>query len=240
MSSSIIKFIYIEPTKALEFDPSLNYVIKLHFLKYIAKICGTKLDENIISQLPNRIFYGALSSETDGRTLYGGYIILNQKYRVRSPLSKSSAKITLIHELAHLISRLEEDKYKYLTVSPKKQVKFEAAGERVPTVISDSEAGNYAETQLFGFKVKFINQSTIYFLNQKESWNKGIDTFKKEFKELLNNKNEGKIPLQRFTPRERVGGALGCVYRTRMRVSKPCISQSENKPIYISISKHSE
>ena len=228
MSSSIIKFIYIEPTKAIEFDPSLNYVIKPYFLKYIAKICGTNLDENIIRQLPDRIFYGTLSSDTEGRTLYGAYIILNQKYRDDDDLAKCSAKLTLIHELAHLISRLEYDKYKYLIVSPKKQVKIEAAGEKVPTVQSDSEAGNYVETQLFGFKVKYINQSTINFLNEKESWNRGIDIFKKEFRECLQNKNEAKIPLQRYTPRERVGGALGCVYRTRMRVSKASVPAPES------------
>jgi hypothetical protein len=55
-------------------------------------------------------------------------------------------------------------------VSPRKKVKFQSAGVESSS-IEKIEAGEYLETQLFGFKVKSINDKAIGFLNNKNTWN---------------------------------------------------------------------
>jgi hypothetical protein len=218
-----MKFILIEPTNAVNYDSSLNYVMTDKFLNVIARMRGIILDRNISQYLNSRVFYGPLDSSTDGETIYGGYIILNQKYKVDDDISKASAKLTLAHELANLVSRLEGYKYKYLTVSPRKKVKLQSAEEDSSST-EKIEAGEYLETQLFGFKVKTINDSTIAFLNNMDTWTYDLGKFKQEFNRCLHQTSCNMISLKRHTPFERDTNGKECVYRFRI-----CLPESEIK-----------
>jgi hypothetical protein len=216
MMSSAIKFYYLEPTKAIQYDNSLSYVLKEIMIENIEKLVHSKLSYTSRSAIPNRLFYGPLDAKTDGETIYGGYIILNNRYRSKDSLSKASSKVVLVHELAHLIMRLDGSCYNFMKTSPKNSIRIQLPGVRSKyTTTSRNEIGEYIETQLFGFTVRYINQAAIEFLNDHQSWFNNIAEFKEGFTSCIKKLKEEKVPLKRYKYQERspINNTRRCVYR---------------------------
>jgi hypothetical protein len=182
----------------------------------VETLVNSKLSHQALLALPDRLFYGPLDSKTDGETLYGGYIILNNRYKDQDPLSKASAKVVLVHELAHLIMRFEGNSYNFMKTSPANKIKNQIpGGGSTYDPKPKNEIGKYIETKVFGFIVKYINKATIEFLNDRQSWRKNLGEFNQRFTMCIKKVTEEKVLLKRFKYEEKspINNTRNCVYR---------------------------
>jgi hypothetical protein len=212
LMSNSIRICLFKPIEAIVYDSTLRYVLNTNMIRIIKRIVNPDLDEYAFESLSDKIFYAPLDSNLDGETILGGYIFLNSKYMSMTSIYQASSKIVLVHELAHLLLRLQDSKYNFM----KDTTLFEPPVSDLQAEKKTVDVGDFVETELFGFALYYINDSTIDFLNNIRVWNYILSKFKLEFRKCIEKKEEKK-PLKRFRHQDRyqMMRTKKCVIRPR-------------------------
>ena len=175
----------------------LHPVVKSILTMYLAPM-GREL-ENIIDSLAlERTFILKIQPSLHGLTTYNGNIFLSSFQQNLSKINqylpaefKFAILLTLLHELAHLLQRINCKNFKDSTnrFTPKNNAGFTTYKEEIKTenalTENRGESGEQVEIQLLGKTYDRINrEAALYFLEGNFS--------DENFKEELNRRNEPK------------------------------------------------
>lgn len=193
---SILQAIYFKVQEAKEFQ-ILDKIIQSQALgEALCQLCKKSeqesrqfLDELDLSNVIKRVYFSPLDTKY-GRTLYGGYILLNINLYSKTERSTALAILTLAHEMAHYATRISMKGFNLHFSSPKQEKKCES-GTR-----NTREGGEALEDILFGKYVAFLRHSQILFLLDENNWRKSLSEFKKDFENLGEDTNEPVLNVQ--------------------------------------------
>jgi len=131
--------------------------------------------QDLFSRIRDNSFFVFYPNDLYGMTLVGNFVAVTANFRAGDDLSVSCTLLTLLHEAAHLSSRLN-DPLAYFEITPIKLTKFKGQTQM------EEENGWHFETLLFGEAPERIYIDGAKFLVDLESWNLPLKDFQSEFK----------------------------------------------------------
>lgn len=188
----------------------LEKIIKDSFILFMSRPNFSNIDFNeylecanyFLKHFDNIIIPIPLSSCMAGytsiynRIFISSNFIINHVEENNEELTKAALLIVIIHEFMHYYQRFHlkmKDLKEYST--PREDIKID------DKTISKNEGGRILEMKLFGEELYTINLAQARFLLNEESWDLGLEEFRKKFKEI--NKDNGERSIQLYESRMR-------------------------------------
>jgi hypothetical protein len=193
---SILQAIYFKVQEAKEFQIFRKIIQSQALSEALCQLCKKSeeesrqfLDELDLPNVIKRVYFSPLDTKY-GRTLYGGYILLNINLHCKTENSMALAILTLAHEMAHYATRISMKGFNLHFSSPKNEKKCESG------TINTREGGEALEEILFGKYVSFLKHSQIVFLLDEDNWRKPLSEFKKDFENRGEDMNQSVLNVQ--------------------------------------------
>lgn len=168
--------------------PQLNTFLNSRLLiELLHMIDGNLLDEGALENVKDCIYFARIEDTSYGRTVYGGYVLINSIYNSFNPSKKCVVLITLIHELAHLVTRRTRNTWDIRFNSPQTIKDFIISESKETQAVNTQENGQLIEQILFGYKPQYVNTSQVNFLLDHKTWNLKLDEVRHRLVELSMN-----------------------------------------------------
>lgn len=142
----------------------------------------------------NQVYYAAISG-AHGVTLFGGFVLVKQKYSDTDDYALLGFLITLVHESAHLLRRGTKGQYNIEKLTPTKKegsrdpYKAGIPGNDKSSYITCSETdhgegGFQLEEVLFGKTITAVTRQQQAYLLDSTNWQQPLNEFRRALEEL--------------------------------------------------------
>jgi hypothetical protein len=183
--SDILKCMNSKIERVIPIIPELNEFLNSRLLiELMEKIDGNQLGKGALENVQGCIYFARIEDTSYGRTVYGGYVLINSIFMPQDEAINCIILITLIHELAHLVTRRTRKSWDIRFNSPPTIKDFPISGSNISQPFNTQENGHLIEQILFGYKPQYVNTHQVNFLLNPNTWILELEEVRRKLLEL--------------------------------------------------------